>query len=71
LDLRGRKWQAGENCIMRSFIVCTSPNIIRAIKSRRMRLECHVACMGKMRNSDKIFIRKPEGKRPLRRPRHR
>jgi hypothetical protein len=32
----------------------TSPNIIRVIKSRRMRWAGHVACMGKMRNMHKI-----------------
>jgi hypothetical protein len=31
----------------------------------------HVACIGKMRNAYKILVRKPEGKRPFRRPRHR
>jgi hypothetical protein len=41
------------------------------IKSRRMRWVDHVAGMGKMRNAYKILVRKPEGKRPLRRPGHR
>jgi len=31
----------------------------------------HVACMGYMRNTYKIFVGKPEGKRPLTRPRWR
>jgi len=47
----------------------TSPNIIRVMKSRRMRWEKHVACMGEMRNVYKILVRKLIGKRPLRRPR--
>jgi hypothetical protein len=47
----------------------SSPSIIRMIKSRRMRWEGHVACMGEMRNAYKILVRKPEGKRLLGRPR--
>jgi hypothetical protein len=39
----------------------TSPNVIRVIKSRRVRLAGHVACMGEMRNAYRIFISKPEG----------
>jgi hypothetical protein len=31
----------------------------------------HVACMGGIRSTYKILVRKPEGKRPLRIPRHR
>jgi hypothetical protein len=43
----------------------SSLNIIRMIKSRRMRwVEC-VAHMAEMRNEYKIFVRKPEGERPL------
>jgi len=48
-----------------------SPNIIMVIKSRRMRWAGHVACMEEMRNTYKILVRKPEGKRPHGRPRHR
>jgi hypothetical protein len=51
--------------------LCTSPNIIRVIKFRRMRGVGHVACMGEMRNACKILVIKPEGKRSRRRPRHR
>jgi hypothetical protein len=47
-----------------------SPNIIRVIKSRRMRWAGHVAWIIEMRNANKILFIKPEGKRPLRRPRH-
>jgi len=42
-----------------------SPNIIRAIKLRRMRWFRHVACMGQMRSVYKIFVTKPEGKNHL------
>jgi hypothetical protein len=49
----------------------SSPNIIRTIKSRRMRWAGHVARMGETRNSYRILVGKPEGKRPLGRPSHR
>jgi hypothetical protein len=52
-------------------ILYSSPNIIRQIKSRRIRWAGHVARMGEGRNVYKVFIGKPEGKRPLGRPRHR
>jgi hypothetical protein len=42
----------------------SSPSIIRMIKSRRMRWAGHVAPMEK-RNTYRILVRKPEGKRPL------
>jgi hypothetical protein len=47
----------------------SSPNIIRMIKSRRMRWAGHVAQMRDKRNSYTILVGKPEGKRPLGRPR--
>jgi hypothetical protein len=47
----------------------SSPNIIRMIKSRRMRWAGHVARMGKTRNAYRILVGKPEGKRPPERPR--
>jgi hypothetical protein len=49
----------------------SSPSIIRIIKSRRMRWAGHVARMGEKRNAYRLLVRKPEGKRPLGRPRHR
>jgi hypothetical protein len=39
------------------------------IKSRRMKWAGHVVCMGKTRNAYGILVGKPEGKRPLGRPR--
>jgi len=45
-----------------------SPNIIRAIKSRRMRLAGYVACMGERRCVYRVLVGKPEAKRPLGRP---
>jgi hypothetical protein len=49
----------------------SSPSIIRIIKSRRMRWVSHVVRMGEKRNEYRLFVRKPEGKRPLGRPRRR
>jgi hypothetical protein len=49
----------------------SSPNIVRVIKSRRMRCAGHVACMGEGRGVYKVLVGRPEGKRPLGRPRHR
>jgi hypothetical protein len=46
-------------------------NIIRMIKLRRVRLAGHVARMGEKRNAYRLLVGKPEGKRPLRRPRRR
>jgi hypothetical protein len=49
----------------------SAPSIIRIIKSRRMRWTGHVARMGEKRNVCRLLVGKPEGKRPLRRPRRR
>jgi hypothetical protein len=49
----------------------SSPSIIRIIKSRRMRWAGQVAIMGEKRNVYRLFVGKPEGKRPLGRPRRR
>ena len=51
--------------------LCSSPNIFRLIKSRRVRWAGHVAHMGERRGVHRVLVGKPEGKRPLRRPRHR
>jgi hypothetical protein len=48
-----------------------SPNIIRMIKSRRVRWAGHVARIWAKRNAYRILVGKPEGKRPLGRPRRR
>jgi len=45
------------------------PNIIRAIKSRRMSWAVHVARVGEMRHAYRILVGKPEVKKPLGRPR--
>jgi hypothetical protein len=48
-----------------------SPSIIRMMKSRRMRWAGHVTRMEEKMNAYRILVGKPEGKRPLRRPRYR
>ena len=48
-----------------------SPNIVRVIKSRRIRWAGHVARMGEERGVYRFLVGKPEGKRPLGRPRRR
>jgi hypothetical protein len=49
----------------------SSPNIVRVIQSRRMRWTGHVAQMEEGRGVYRVLVGKPEGKRPLRRPRRR
>jgi hypothetical protein len=49
----------------------SSPDIIRQIKSRRMKWAGHIIRMGEERKLHKVLAGKPEGKRPLGRPRHR
>jgi hypothetical protein len=49
----------------------SSPSIITIIMSRRMRWASHVARMGEKRNTYRLLVGKPEGKRPLGRPRRR
>jgi hypothetical protein len=48
-----------------------SPNIVRVIKWRRMRSAGHVARMGEEKGVYRVLVGKPEGKRPLGRPRRR
>ena len=48
-----------------------SPNIVRVIKSRRMRWAGHVARMGEERGTYTVLLEKPEGRRLLGRPRRR
>ena len=47
------------------------PNIVRVVKSRRMRWAGHVARMGEGRGVHRVLVKKPEGKRPFGRPRRR
>ena len=52
-------------------VLFSSPNIVRVINSRKMRWAGHLACMREGRGMYRVLIRKPEGKRPLGRSRHR
>jgi hypothetical protein len=49
----------------------SSPEILRIVMSRRMRWAGHVARRGEERKVYKVLVGKPEGKRPLGRPRRR
>jgi hypothetical protein len=51
--------------------LCSSLNIVRVIKSRRMRWAGRVACMGKGKSVYRVLVGKPEIKRPPGRPRRR
>jgi hypothetical protein len=52
-------------------ILYSSPNVIRQIKSKRLRWAVHLACIGEERNLYRLLVGKPEGKRLLRIPRGR
>jgi hypothetical protein len=67
LDLRGRKWrEAGEHCIMRSFITCMLHiNIIRVIKSKKTRGAVHVERMGEIINLHNLLVGKSGAKKTL------
>jgi hypothetical protein len=47
------------------YALYSSPNIIRVIKSRRLRWAGHVARMGERRGIYRALVGKPEGRRPL------
>ena len=47
----------------------SSPNIVRVIKSRRMRWAGHLACVSEERGVYRVLVGKPEGRRPMGRPR--
>jgi hypothetical protein len=67
------KWcQAGGHCNNEELHnLYTSPNVVRVIKSKRIQWAVHVAWMEEMRNTCSIVVGKPEGERPLGRPKHR
>jgi hypothetical protein len=52
-------------------VLYSSPNILRVIKSRRLRWAGNVARMGEERGVYRVLVGKPKGKRPLGRPRRR
>jgi hypothetical protein len=52
-------------------VLYSLPNIVRVVKSRRMRWAGHVARMGEGSGVHRVLVGKPEGRRPLGRPIHR
>jgi hypothetical protein len=51
--------------------LCCSPNIVRVIKSRRMRWAGHISRMKERSCIYSVLVGKPGGKRPIGRPRRR
>jgi hypothetical protein len=64
-----REWRRLHNKEL--YALYSSPNIIRVIKSRRLRWAGHVARMGERRGAYKALVGKPEGRRALGSPRRR
>ena len=72
MGLRGAitgEWRKLHNAELHALY--SSPNIIRSLKSRRLRWAGHVARIEHYRNAYRVLLEKPEGKRPLGRPRRR
>jgi hypothetical protein len=67
-EVRG-KWRRLHNEELNDLY--SSPNIVRVIKSRRMKWTGNVARMGQERGVYRVLVGKPEGKRPMGRPRRR
>ena len=64
-----REWRKLHNQELRDLY--SIPNILRVVKSRRMRWVGHVARVGEGRGVHRFLVGKPEGNMPLGRPRHR
>ena len=64
-----RKWRRLRNEELHNLY--SPPNIIREIKSRKLRWEGHVTRMKERRSAYMVLVTKPEGKNHLLRPRHR
>jgi hypothetical protein len=63
------KWRRPNNenlCVLYS-----SPHIIRVIESNRSMWAGHVALIGERKDAHRVLVGRPEGKRPLERPRYR
>jgi len=68
-EVRGGGWRRLHNEELNDLY--SSPNIVRVIKSRRMSWAGHVAPMGEEKGVYRVLVGKPEGRRPLGRPRRR
>jgi hypothetical protein len=66
---KDRVWRKLHNDELHSLY--SSLNIVRGIKSRRLRWVEHVACVGEGRGVYRVLVGRPEGKKPLERPRRR
>ncbi|KAJ4432124.1 hypothetical protein ANN_20740 [Periplaneta americana] len=64
---QAREWGKLHNTELHALY--SSPGIIRNIKSRRLRWAGHITRMGESRNAYRVLVGRPEGKRPLGRPR--
>ena len=53
------------------YALYSSPNIIRVIKSRRLKWAEHVACMGERRGAYRALVGKPQERGPFEKPRSR
>ena len=62
-----RVWRKLHNAELHALY--SSPNIIRKLKSRRLRWAGHVTSTVQFRNAYRVLVGKPESKRPLGRPR--
>jgi hypothetical protein len=70
LGSKTRQQENGEDHITRSFIICTPHQILfGVIKSRRMRWAGNVARMRDRRGAYRVLVGRPDGNRPLGRPR--
>jgi hypothetical protein len=67
--MRRREWRKLNNEELRDLY--SSPSIIRIIKLRNMRWAGHIARIGEKRNTYRLLVGNPEGKRPLGRQRRR
>ncbi|KAJ4444588.1 hypothetical protein ANN_06384 [Periplaneta americana] len=68
-EVRTGEWRKLHNAELHALY--SSPDIIRNIKSRRLRWAGHVVRMGESRNAYRVLVGRPAGKRPLGRPRRR
>jgi hypothetical protein len=64
-----KRWEGGENCIEELRGLYSSPNIIKMIKSRKMRWAGHAVRMGERRNAYRLLVGKTKGTETTRKKR--